>query len=288
MNRLALNENPELAQTSAAAIDQLSSVLASYNETTSRLHHSYQQLNKEVARLRLELRQKNEQLERKSRLAAQGEMAAGMAHEIRNPLGGLQLYASLLDRELSGQDKARQWVEKMSRGIGTLDAIVSDILAFTQDQSCAKTEVNLSALLSEVLDYVRPRIENCPVSINHDDVDRELIARVDFNMMKRILLNLILNAVEAVEAAGEQGCVTVSACCCRDKSNFNTRICVADTGGGICPEEMSKIFNPFFTTKDTGTGLGLAIVHRLVECQGGIITAAHNRPRGAKFTILLP
>ncbi|MCK5272814.1 MAG: hypothetical protein KAJ52_09550 [Sedimentisphaerales bacterium] len=288
MTKLALNENPELAQTSAAAIDQLSSVLASYNETTSRLHNSYQQLNKEVARLRLELREKNEQLERKSRLAALGEMAAGMAHEIRNPLGGLQLYASLLDRELSGQNEARQWVEKMSRGIGTLDAIVSDILAFTQDQSCAKTEVNLSALLSEVLDYVRPRIESRPVSINHDDVDRELIVCVDFNMMKRILLNLILNAVEAVEAAGEQGCVTVSACCCRDKSNFNTRICVADTGGGICPEQMNKIFNPFFTTKDTGTGLGLAIVHRLVECQGGIITAAHNQPQGAKFTILLP
>lgn len=288
MTKLALNENPELAQTSAAAIDQLSSVLASYNETTSRLHNSYQQLNKEVARLRLELREKNEQLERKSRLAALGEMAAGMAHEIRNPLGGLQLYASLLDRELSGQNEARQWVEKMSRGIGTLDAIVSDILAFTQDQSCAKTEVNLSALLSEVLDYVRPRIESRPVSINHDDVDRELIVCVDFNMMKRILLNLILNAVEAVEAVGEQGSVRVSASRCRDKSHFNTHICVADTGGGICPEQMNKIFNPFFTTKDTGTGLGLAIVHRLVECQGGIITAAHNQPQGAKFTILLP
>jgi len=285
MTKLALNENPELAQTSAAAIDQLSSVLATYNETTSRLHNSYQHLNKEVARLRQELRQKNEQLERKSRLAALGEMAAGMAHEIRNPLGGLQLYASLLDRELSGQDDARQWVEKMSRGIGTLDAIVSDILAFTQDQSCAKTEVNLSALLSEVLDYVQPQIENRPVSINHDDVDRELIVRVDFNMMKRVLLNLILNAVDAV---GEQGEVTVSASCYRNKSHFNTHICVADTGEGICPEEMSKIFNPFFTTKDTGTGLGLAIVHRLVECQGGIITAAHNRPQGAKFTILLP
>ena len=285
MTKISTKNNPQLAQNSADAIEQLSSIFSAYNETTNRLHQSYQQLKDEVERLRRELKQKNEQLERKNRLAALGEMAAGMAHEIRNPLGGIQLYASLLERELQGREDSLQWVRKISKGVQSLDAIVSDMLAFTADQICDKNGINLADLVCEVMDYVKPRIESCAVKIDHDNIAGDLMVNADDNMMKRVFLNLILNAVDAV---AKNGRIAVTAERESAHPDFKLRICVSDTGPGIKPELMNKIFNPFFTTKDTGTGLGLAIVHRLVECQGGIITAANNEEGGAIFTIMLP
>jgi signal transduction histidine kinase len=285
MTKTNTTETSPLAQTSAEAMEQLAAILASYNETTNRLHESYEHLKTEVNRLRRELKQKNEQLERKSRLAALGEMAAGMAHEIRNPLGGMQLYASLLERDLQEQPGPCAWVGKIIQGVNTLDTIVTDMLAFTQEQSCTKTEANLVSLLAEVMDYVRPRIDHKNVRVELDHVPPALMVQVDMNMIKRVLLNLILNALDAV---GEEGRVTITAGSCREEEEYKVRISVVDTGEGIAPENLCKIFNPFFTTKDAGTGLGLAIVHRLVECHGGVITAANGKTSGAVFTVLLP
>ena len=266
-------------------LDQLASVFAAYNETTNHMRQSHQQLHSEVARLREELEQKNEQLERKNRLAALGQMAAGMAHEIRNPLGGMRLYASLLERDLTEQPDSLKWVRKISKGVHTLDSIVSDILAFTQDQSCNKAEVNFVGLITEVLDYLQPQITACQGTIDLEKVDKHLVMQVDLNMMRRILLNLVRNALDALE---QTGTVTIGATRCDDNSQYQARIMISDTGNGIEPEVMKKMFNPFFTTKDTGTGLGLTIVHQLVECHGGVMTVSNNDTRGATFTILLP
>ena len=106
---------PQLARSSAEAIEQLGAIFSAYNDTTDRMRESHRQLHREVARLREELEHKNEQLQRKNRLAALGEMAAGIAHEFRNPLGAVQLYASLLERDLSGQDEPVQLAQKISK-----------------------------------------------------------------------------------------------------------------------------------------------------------------------------
>ncbi|MBN2374895.1 MAG: hypothetical protein JXD22_00740 [Sedimentisphaerales bacterium] len=269
---------------SIEAIDELASVFAAYNETTDRMLSSYQQLQDEVVRLREEVEHKNEQLERKNRLAALGEMAAGMAHEIRNPLAAIQLYGQLLEKDLREQPDKIKWARKISQGVRNLDAIVTDILAFTQEQICNKTEVNLSGLLAETIDYAAPKGDEQGVVFDLDDVDRELVANVDINMFRRIFLNLIRNAIGAVSGKGR---VKVTITRETEDAAYQSRITVSDTGPGIAPEVMSKIFNPFFTTKDTGTGLGLAIVHRLVECHGGTISAGNNQEGGAVFTILL-
>jgi len=266
-------------------MDDLASVFSAYNEITNRMHRSHLQLKGEVARLRKELKQKNELLERKSRLAALGEMAAGMAHEIRNPLGGIQLYVSLLAKELQGQAELLLWADKITKGVRTLDTIVNDILAFTQDQVCQKTQVNLSGLLMEVMDYVRPQAKSREVMVDFSGVSHELTVDIDLNMMNRILLNLILNAIGMMEEGGR---VDISAGDYDRDEQYRFYIRVSDTGPGIASAVMDKIFNPFFTTRDSGTGLGLAIVHRLVECHGGAITATNNDGGGAMFTILLP
>jgi len=266
-------------------MDDLASVFSAYNEITNRMHRSHLQLKGEVIRLRKELKHKNELLERKSRLAALGEMAAGMAHEIRNPLGGIQLYVSLLAKELQGQAESLLWTDKITKGVHTLDTIVNDILAFTQDQVCQKTEVNLSALLMEVMDYVRPQVKAKEVTVDFGTIDRNLVVDIDLNMMSRILMNLILNAIGMMEEGGR---VDISAGNYDRDEQYRFYVCVSDTGPGIDPAVMDKIFNPFFTTRDSGTGLGLAIVHRLVECHGGAITATNKDTGGAMFTILLP
>ncbi len=285
------NENPpgnansyKIRGSAVPDIEQLASIFAAYNETTDRMRASHQQLQSEVGLLREQLRQKNEQLERKNRLAALGEMAAGMAHEIRNPLGGIQLYASLLERDLIGQKEQLNWVRKISKGVQSLDSIVNDILAFTHDQICNKQESLISELLTEVMDYILPH--NGPeIELDLEEVTPDLRVQMDPNMMRRVFLNLIRNAIDAMDGRGK---IKISADICNENPLFKVLIRIADNGRGITPEVMNKMFNPFFTTKDTGTGLGLAIVHRLVECHNGVISASNNETGGATFTILLP
>lgn len=269
----------------AEAFDELASVFAVYNETTNRLRKSHQNLQKEVARLSRQLQQKNEQLQRRDRLAALGQMAAGMAHEIRNPLGGIQLYTSLLARDLAGLPEPLKWVQKISKGVQTLDSIVNDILAFTQDQICNKTQVNLADLIRETLDYLLPQTSTLDVKIDLSMVDKELSIQADINMMRRVFFNLLRNALEAT---GHEGNIKISAAPYRENPPYQVHISISDDGEGIPPEVMNKMFNPFYTTKDVGTGLGLTIVHRLVEVHGGLITGANNETGGATFNILLP
>lgn len=278
-------ERVVMQERSSEAIGELASVFAAYNETSDRMMESYRQLQSDVSRLREQLRQKDEQLERKNRLAALGEMAAGMAHEIRNPLAGIQLYASLLERDLTSRKELLAWAQKITHGVCTLDSIVCDILAFTQDQICNKKEIHFIRLLEQVLDYVQPQNGLGAVDIDISEVDADLIVPADENMLIRVFLNLIRNAIDAI---GGEGRVVMSAERCGEDVDYSVRIRISDTGGGIPAEIMDRMFDPFFTTKDTGTGLGLAIVHRLVECQGGVIEAANNEVGGATFTLLFP
>lgn len=266
------------------AMEELASIFEAYNELTERMSRSHEQLQGEVARLHEELKQKNELLERKSRLAALGEMAAGVAHEIRNPLGGVQLYASLLAKDLEGNPESLKWVKKISKAVVGLNQIVTDMLTFTNSSNCEKTEINLAGMLVEASDMaaMQARDKNVRIVI---DCDSDLTVKADLNMLHRILLNLVLNSIAAVDEHG----VVVMTGRQGDIDGYAAKIEVVDDGCGIPANIIDKIFNPFYTTKDVGTGLGLAIVHRLVECHEGIITASNNNDgKGARFTVLLP
>lgn len=261
---------------------ELGGIISAYNEVTDRLKVAHERLELEVGRLREELADKNRELERRTRLAALGQMAAGLAHEIRNPLGSISLFASLLERDLVERPTQLELVRKIHSGVQSLDGIVSDVLAFARPDEVERAWVRLGPVLAGAAELCRSGFERRKVRLEVGDGIDDLEVHADAGQLQRALLNLLLNAAEACDSGGQ---VRMSA---RRMGDEAVQIEVVDSGSGIGPEVMDRIFNPFFTTKDTGTGLGLAIVHRIVESHGGTIRAGNDPGGGAIFSIRLP
>ena len=261
---------------------ELSAIITAYNEVTDQLKRSHETLSSEVMKLRLEIESKNKELARHERLAALGEMAAGVAHEIRNPLGGIQLYASLLDRDLTHIPASQKLVRKISAGVDSLERIVSDVLDFAGKHEVQASPSSLQVIVSNVFDIAANRAlaKNVRLLLDTSVLEHEIF--VDQQQIERALLNIVLNGIDSVDACG---IITVSAEYGEDGSSI---ICISDDGHGINEDNLDRIFNPFFTTKDTGSGLGLAIVHRIIESHGGSISVHNREEGGACFTIRLP
>jgi len=264
--------------TNAARIEELGGIIRVYSDLTEKLQDSHAQLQQTVQALRNELSEKNRQLERRKRLAALGEMAAGMAHEIRNPLGGIELYASMLARDVAEQPASLQLVGKISSGVKRLEMLVSQVLQFSREIQPQFARADLAELADQSVELAGERI--------HRDIDcrltgpRPMPVRVDPLLMGQAILNLLINAVEAVGDAG-----TIEIAWSVEQPDNRFRLSIRDSGPGIPSAVLDRIFNPFFTTKETGTGLGLAIVHRIVEAHEGTITAGKAPLGGAVFEI---
>jgi signal transduction histidine kinase len=267
------------------SLEDLHEILQMYNDVTQRLQGSHERLQQEVVRLREQLEEKNKELELKKRLAALGEMAAGIAHEIRNPLGGIQLYASSLAGEVADRPLAAELVKKISSGVKGLNALVSDMLTFTRDLQLAKREEELGEIVAGAVELAAPGLLERGIDVRVEASVEGRVVCVDGRLLGRVLLNLVLNAAEAIGEAGvKEGVLTIGA----READGRTELWIGDNGPGIPADLLERIFDPFFTTKHTGTGLGLAIVHRIVEAHGGRITAENRvSDRGAVFRIVL-
>ncbi|MBK8914654.1 MAG: hypothetical protein IPM64_08670 [Phycisphaerales bacterium] len=268
------------AGTAPPPADDLAGVLRDYMDVTQRLARTHETLQSEIERLREELASKDRELERRRRLAALGEMAAGVAHEVRNPLGAIQLYVNLLRTDPPPTESAHTILDKIDGAIRAVDRVVSDTLALAPrpDRS---SRVPVAEVLQRAVEACRPAAERAGVVIKLSTPTAEPIVRVDGDGLHRALVNLITNAAEAaprgstvgVGARGVEGWVTLT---------------VTDSGPGLPPELLDRIFDPFFTTKDHGTGLGLTIAHRLVESHGGELRGENRPEGGACFSIRLP
>ena len=261
---------------------ELASIIGAYNEVTEQLRLSHEHLQQQVGKLREELADKNAQLARSERLAALGQMAAGLAHEIRNPLGGIALFASLLERDLGHLPEQRALAQRISRGVGVLDGLVKDILDCAGEVPLQLAEVDPAELVVQSLELLAPLINEKQPEIT-TELPEDTVIIADATQLRSALLNLLRNAVEAGEAGGEI-CISVG----RAPGREAVQISIADRGPGIPPEHLDKIFNPFFTTKETGTGLGLSQVHRMVDAHGGRIKVENRPSGGACFRIELP
>lgn len=278
--------NPMAATAAGAADDvahtgrhaELIELVRVYTEVADRLERSHQVLTGEVERLQRELASANSALQRSKRLAALGEMAAGIAHEIRNPLASIHLYARMLTEDLGDRPAEREIALKIASGVRGLEGIVKDVLAFSREMKLRPVEGSAHDLFERAFDAVRPMAEQFGVTLEIEGEDR--LIRHDGDLMHQAIVNLVRNAIEAAQAAPAP-VVTVRARPRRGAVALEVR----DNGPGIADDQVDRIFNPFYTTRATGTGLGLAIVHRIVDAHGGSI-AVHN-DGGAVFTIAL-
>ncbi|HOI56724.1 MAG TPA: ATP-binding protein [Phycisphaerae bacterium] len=265
--------------------DDLLEILLRYNEATERLRSSHEALKGEVVRLRGELEEKNRELRRRQRLAMLGEMAAGMAHEIRNPLGGIMLCADMLRDDMAGSREALDILVRLESGVRILNRIVEDMLLFTRDLHVDAQPWLLADLVRSALDLASHDVRRSSLRVLISDWELDHWVRADGSLIIRSLLNLILNAAQAGETRPDASLRITAA---PGHESNQVAIILEDTCGGIAAEDLDKIFDPFFTRRDKGTGLGLAIVHRTMEAHGGQIAAQNNRVGGATFTLTLP
>lgn len=249
-------------------------------ELEKSLRGYYEQLEDEVEVRTRDLEKVQEKLIRSERLAAVGELASGVGHELRNPLNVIRNCAYLLDMALSdkGDEEAKNTLQVLDKQIDIANKIVTDLLDFTRITPPSKVMVDLNSLINESLSWVTvPEHVTVNANLNGND----LHIHTDAEQIGRVFANIISNAIQAMNGRGELDIDT-------GIENDLALVSFRDNGCGIPEENLEKIFEPLFTTKPKGIGLGLAITKRLVEQNGGKIEVASQAGQGTTFTIKLP
>lgn len=230
-----------------------------------------------------EMKRLQNEIDRSNRLATLGRMAAGVAHEIRNPLSSIKGFATFFMERYREIPEDRKIAEVMIDEVDRLDRVVGQLLDFSRPARGGNTvKVPVGEVIRSSLDMVTAQAEKQRVVVETDlqEEDREIF--VDAHGLRQALLNLYINALEAMPDGGR---LTVRL---RGGDNGGVIMDIGDTGQGIAREDLSKIFEPYFTTKPSGTGLGLAIVQKIIEAHGGIVTVAGETGGGALFTLSIP
>lgn len=288
---------PEEAGTGLGAVSpaDLAELVSAFTSVTARLQSTHDSLRAEVARLERELGSAREQLERSRRLAALGEMAAGIAHEVRNPLSSIALYARLLRQDLEDGTPRRALAEKIGRAVRAVDAVVGDVLSFARESRVRAEMVWANEAQSRAHEECAPEFAALGVVVvRHDAARAPLAVWADPGLLQRALVNVIRNAYQAMaDGPGATRVLELDAIA-EPAPAGGPRVVlrVRDSGPGVSPEVVARMFNPFFTTRAAGTGLGLAIVHRIVDAHGGVVrvrnAVAGPGPGGAVVELVLP
>lgn len=228
-----------------------------------------------------------EQVRMKDRLATVGSLAAGIAHEIRNPLASLSGSIQVLQGELNLQDDNKQLMDIVVRETDRLNTIITEFLEYARLKNAQNERIELASILDETIMLLK-NCKDCKgdIRITHQ-VDPRVVITGDSQRLRQVFWNLLINACQAMPQGGE---IMVTA---RPFSRANEdtdwcEIIIADTGQGIARDDWDRIFDPFFTTKTRGTGLGLAIVYRIIEDHRGTITVDSVPGKGTTFIIRLP
>lgn len=228
-----------------------------------------------------EIRRLQSELRRRDRLVALGNMAAGIAHEVRNPLSAIKgLARFFMEASPEGSDESRM-ADIMTKEVLRLDKVVGDLLDFARPDVLNLTDVALNELVERSHDMVRSDMDARNIRFEADLPQPPLSVRLDRDRMTQVLLNLFLNAVQAMPDGGK---LTVRG----RMEGSELALEVADMGCGIAPERLADIFSPYFTTKASGTGLGLSIVHKIVEAHDGTIEVASTPGEGTVFKLRFP
>jgi signal transduction histidine kinase len=238
-------------------------------ETAAKLGETYAQLQASM-----------EQLQRADRLSALGELSAGLAHEIRNPLGSLEGAVQILRRSQLPEQTRQEFAEMAGREVVRLKGLLTNFLEFARPQAPRRTFIEPQLLLESVSKLASETAKMAGVTIRIESASMAALS-VDAEQIKQVLLNLVLNAVQAMPTGGEIALRSRQA-------NGSVLLEVADQGVGIPRENLERIFDPFFTTRAGGTGLGLSIAYQIINRHGGQLSVRNNPGRGVTFTVVLP
>ena len=223
------------------------------------------------------------EVETSRRLASLGRLAAGVAHEIRNPLSSIKGFATYFKERYRDNPDDQKTSEIMIQEVDRLNRVISQLLEFARPPVIQKKRVSLQSLIQHSLKMIERQasvkeiqvLSHLPSDVKEVDLDPDGI--------NQVLLNLYLNAIEAMERGG-----TLTVSLYREERSPWVKIMVSDTGTGISKEDLEHVFDPYFTTKQTGTGLGLAIVHKIIEAHRGEVRAESEIGRGTTVSVLLP
>lgn len=247
-----------------------------------------------------ELKRLEKKIQRANQLSAMGEMVAALAHEIRNPLGSIELHASLIEKHLAAEPDELQWRESLEfilQGVRSLNLTVSNMLLINQEPPSVFTPVDVAGHIREVLGFMGPMLESASVAAEVEAEEGLPPALGDKELLSQVWLNLLQNALQAMAPEGGLLKVTIrrsprgSAPASEDNGSWSgeaVEVQISDTGHGMEPELLERVFNPFFTTRPKGSGLGLAIVHKIVEAHRGTVDVESEPGRGTTFTFSLP
>ncbi len=229
-----------------------------------------------------ELKHLKEEVARSQRLASLGNLAAGLAHEIRNPLSSIKGFATYFRERLKDTPEDQRSADIMVGEIDRLNRVITQLLDLSQPAKPKTHLLELVSLTDEVIEIVSQRARESGIKIAKSFAQNKLPHRGDGDQLRQVLLNIFLNALEAMEGAGT---LTVSI---DQPQGRGARIIIEDTGPGITAESLPHIFDPYFTTKPTGTGLGLAIAQKIIDAHGGEIQVESKLGVGTRVTIFLP
>jgi len=241
-----------------------------------------QQMEEKIQKTTADLRKTEAQLIRSEKLAALGQLAAGIAHEIRNPLTSINILIHSLTKNFPSEDSHREDLNVIEEEIERINEILDRFLRFAKPAPPLLERTEVASIFEETLQLIRPRMEKQRVHVQKEFQDLPMIL-MDREQMKQVALNLLLNAVQAMPRGG-----TLMLRGRNSKDGQWITISIQDSGVGIPNEDMNKLFDPFFSTKEGGIGLGLSIAHRIIDQHHGKIEVESDPGEGTLFTIWLP
>jgi signal transduction histidine kinase len=242
-----------------------------FNEMVERLDQNRQEIEEFHTR----------EMARAEHLATVGELAAGLAHEIRNPLAGIAGVVDIMGKELPANSPSRSVISEVHREILHIQAILNDLLSYARPRPPDFHPADLNATIEQATLLARQQVLTKPIQVLFDPNPSLPLVEHDPALIQQVMLNLVLNGIQAISGPGQ---VRVGL---KEEPGFVV-VQVTDTGRGISPEALPRIFKPFFTTRSEGTGLGLSLANSIVQSHGGRIEVSSTQGKGTQFKVWIP
>jgi signal transduction histidine kinase len=264
--------------------------LLSERERREREHyrHTAEELQKAYTKLREQtdlIIDKEEQLRRAERLSTLGELSAGVAHEIRNPIASIKGAAEILQDPHTPSERRQEFMDLMLKEANRLNRVVANFLELARFRRLQREKANVNDILWRMLQILDLQLGRKNITVHTHFAPELPNVSLDVSQMEQAVLNVFLNAVAAMPAGGSLDLATTLI---QENGERKVLVKISDTGTGIAPEHLAAVFDPFFTTKSDGTGLGLPIVKRILQAHGGSVEISSEYGKGTRVTLALP